>query len=128
MARTRRRPGTAPAAFRFTPAPFRPAAPPLSTFVSFCTSERLGFLYAAAVLTTTLEGFITGNRTELIQRCRAKVAGRSSPPPTPSEIDHGVPILLDQIVTQLQDPQPDTRDILSSASQHGRDLFVQGLT
>ena len=80
------------------------------------------------MLTTTLEGFITGNRNELIQRCRAKVAGRSNPPPTPSEIDHGVPMLLDQIVGQLQHPRLDTRDILSSASQHGRDLFLKGLT
>lgn len=34
--------------------------------------------------------FIEVNRDEIVDRCRAKVAARSMPPPTAQEIDHGV--------------------------------------
>jgi hypothetical protein len=78
--------------------------------------------------TASLETFITVNRDELIQRCRSKVAGRLDPLPTESEIDSGVPVFLDQIVDQLKDASLNTRAIRSSATQHGRDLFFQGLT
>ena len=42
--------------------------------------------------------FIQIHREEIIKRCRAKVATRSVPPPTSVEIDHGVPLFLDQLV------------------------------
>ena len=44
-----------------------------------------------------LHEFIAINRDQIICRCRAKVSGRSTPPPTEAEIDHGVPVLLDQL-------------------------------
>ena len=49
-----------------------------------------------------LHEFITENRDEIIRRCRAKVAMRSIPPPTEAEIDHGVPVFLDQLRDALR--------------------------
>jgi signal transduction histidine kinase len=76
-----------------------------------------------------LDSFITTHRDEIISRCRAKVATRSLPPPTEVEINHGVPLFLDQLVTALRDgshrPGP---DIVASALLHGHDLLRQGFT
>lgn len=49
-----------------------------------------------------LEDFVTMHRDEIILRCRAKVAPRTIPPPTDAEIDHGVPLFLDQLVDALR--------------------------
>ena len=49
-----------------------------------------------------LHEFIALNRAEIIRRCRAKVATRSIPPPTEAEIDHGVPVFLDQLRDALR--------------------------
>jgi len=72
--------------------------------------------------------FITLNRDEIIRRCRAKVATRSAPPPTTAEIDHGVPLFLDQLVDALRRGQSSSAAISQTARLHGRDLLVQGLT
>jgi hypothetical protein len=44
-----------------------------------------------------LHEFVDAHREEIVRRCRAKVASRSVPPPTEAEIDHGVPVFLDQL-------------------------------
>jgi signal transduction histidine kinase len=76
-----------------------------------------------------LHEFITINRDEIVQRCRARVAARSVPPPTEAEIDHGVPLFLDQLVTTLRGGQGQTNlEISSSAVLHGHDLLRQGFT
>ena len=49
-----------------------------------------------------LHEFIALNRDEIIRRCRAKVATRSIPAPTEAEIDHGVPVFLDQLRDALR--------------------------
>ena len=49
-----------------------------------------------------LHEFIEIHRDEIIPRCRAKVATRSVPPPTEAELDHGVPLFLDQLVDALR--------------------------
>lgn len=72
--------------------------------------------------------FISLNRDELIRRCRAKVATRSMPPPTAAEIDHGVPLFLDQLVAALRLGQTGSAEISESALLHGHDLLLQGLT
>ena len=72
--------------------------------------------------------FITLNRDEIIRRCRAKVATRSVPTPTAAEIDHGVPLFLDQLVNALRDGQSSSPEISKTALLHGHDLLVQGLT
>ena len=76
-----------------------------------------------------LHEFITLNREEIVLRCRAKVATRSVPPPTEAEIDHGVPLFLDQLVTTLRGGQREINpEISKSAVLHGHDLLRQGFT
>jgi len=76
-----------------------------------------------------LQEFIEIHRHELIRRCRAKVATRSIPPPTEAEIDHGVPLFLDQLVAALRSGGAKVNsEISKSAVLHGRDLLRQGFT
>jgi hypothetical protein len=75
-----------------------------------------------------LDDFIGKNRNELIDRCRAKVEARSSPPSTQAEIEHGVPMFLDQLVKELRNGHSKTDDISESAVKHGHDLLFQGFT
>src|SRR5688572_7194728 len=72
--------------------------------------------------------FITLNREEIITRCRAKVATRSMPPPSEAEINHGVPLFLDQLVDMLRSGGTSTRAIDESAGRHGHDLLLKGFT
>src|SRR5688500_10875259 len=75
-----------------------------------------------------LHEFIARNRDEIIRRCRAKVAARSVPPPTHAEIDHGVPVFLDQLRNALRFGVSMSPEIGLSALQHGHDLLLQGFT
>ena len=76
-----------------------------------------------------LHEFIEINRDEIIRRCRAKVATRSVPPPTEAEIDHGVPLFLDQLVAALRRGGRNVSpDISNSAVLHGHELLLQGFT
>lgn len=75
-----------------------------------------------------LHEFIARNRDEIIRRCRAKVASRSVPPPTPAEIDHGVPVFLDQLRDALRFGVTMKPEIGLSALHHGHDLLLQGFT
>jgi len=75
-----------------------------------------------------LHEFISANRAELVTRCRAKVAVRVDPPPTPAEIDHGVPMFLGQLLDQLRDGPATDMKIAETAAQHGHDLLLQGYT
>jgi signal transduction histidine kinase len=72
--------------------------------------------------------FITVNRTEIITRCRAKVATRLMPLPSAAEINHGVPLLLEQLVAILRSGDTSTPEIDQSAGQHGHDLLLRGFT
>jgi hypothetical protein len=72
--------------------------------------------------------FITLNREEIVTRCRAKVATRSMPPPSDTEINHGVPLFLDQLVAMLRSGGTSTLEIDRSAGQHGHDLLLKGFT
>ena len=71
--------------------------------------------------------FIAVHRDEIIERCRAKVATRSIPPPTEAEINHGVPLFLAQLRQALRlglsSPEIETTAVL-----HGHDLLIQGFT
>src|SRR5687768_18262691 len=75
-----------------------------------------------------LHEFIALNRDEIIRRCRAKVAARSMPPPTPEEIDHGVPVFLDQLQRALRFGVSMSPEIGQSALHHGHNLLMQGFT
>lgn len=91
-----------------------------------------------------LHEFLTVNREVLIQRCRAKVRRRSSPPVTATELEHGVPLFLDQLVGVLRNEEPNPASMEHSAraeseslvgkersrtaSLHGRELLAKGYT
>jgi signal transduction histidine kinase len=75
-----------------------------------------------------LHEFIAEHRDEIIKRCRAKVAMRAIPPPTDTEIDHGVPLFLEQLVEALRLGLPSSTEIGKSAVRHGHDLLLQGFT
>jgi hypothetical protein len=96
-----------------------------------------------------LHKFLIAHRTDLIERCRAKVAGRPSPKATPAEIEHGIPMFLDQLIRALRtEPQPQeirranllravgkaaapsesATDINATATRHGLELMKQGFT
>lgn len=76
----------------------------------------------------TLEEFIASNRDEIILRCRTKVARRSAPPSTAAEIDHGVPLFLNQLLQELGHGPSTSLEIGKGAGQHGHDLLLQGFT
>ena len=75
-----------------------------------------------------LHEFIAVNREEIIRRCRATVATRSVPPPSSREIDHGVPVFLDQLMEALRLGHASSPEIGRSAVKHGHDLLLQGFT
>jgi len=75
-----------------------------------------------------LHEFVAVNRDEIIRRCRATVATRSMPLPTEAEINHGVPLFLDQLVLSLRLGLSSSPEIGTSASLHGHDLLLQGFT
>ena len=75
-----------------------------------------------------LDEFIAVYRDELVRRCRAKMTKRTGPPPTEAEMEHGVPLFLDQLVKELRHGQSKTHEIAKAAAQHGHDLLRQGFT
>ena len=75
-----------------------------------------------------LHEFIAVNRDEIIDRCRAKVAARSTAPPMQAEVDHGVPVFLDQLRDALRLGLITSPEISTSAIKHGHDLLRQGFT
>jgi signal transduction histidine kinase len=90
-----------------------------------------------------LHDFIEANRKVLIDQCRAMVASRSEPKPTDSDLTHGIPIFLDQLIETLtieQASEPVRRraeahfprayvsEIGSMAAMHGRDMLERGFT
>ena len=93
-----------------------------------------------------LHEFLTDNRIELIARCQAKVALRTAPKPSEEELEHGIPLFLDQLIATLQvettaEPmesreisgasggdQAELSQLGKTAALHGRELLKQGFT
>ena len=75
-----------------------------------------------------LHEFIALHRDEIIGRCRTKVGARSIPAPSEAEINHGVPLFLDQLVDSLRSGDTGNRQIDTSAGHHGHDLLRRGFT
>ena len=93
-----------------------------------------------------LHEFLTANRTELIERCALKVSQRTAPTPTDAELEHGIPLFLDQLVKTLQiERMPDPvlsravsgpsggghlaqSEIGTVAARHGFELLQHGFT
>ena len=78
-----------------------------------------------------LHEFVTANREQVIARTRAKVARRSAPRPTQRELETGVPLFLEQLVSALQGSEPSAtamQAIGDTAATHGGRLLEQGFT
>ena len=92
-----------------------------------------------------LHEFVSSNRDELVRRCRSKVSERDSRPVIPAGPDHGVPLVLEQLVWALRceeerpAPQrdrdrrpvgktPAAVEVSRTAALHGQELLVQGYT
>lgn len=75
-----------------------------------------------------LHEFVTANRAEIIARCRAKLSSRPSPRATDGEIEHGVPLFLDQLTETLRSVVGANPDILATATKHGGELLHRGFT
>ena len=75
-----------------------------------------------------LHEFVTQNRDAIIWRCRAKVARKSIPTPTEADVNHGVPLFLDQLVDALRSGETSNLEIDRSAGHHGHDLLLKGFT
>ena len=78
-----------------------------------------------------LHEFLRANRGELIDRCRRKVVRRRAPLPTDTELEHGIPYFLDQLVRTLEVEQtanPMEAEMSVTAARHGRELLQQGFT
>jgi hypothetical protein len=79
-----------------------------------------------------LREFVDLNRAEILARARERVSKRSAPLATNAELSHGLPLFLEQLRGALEratsHKKVDHEEIQLSASQHGHDLFSQGLT
>ncbi len=83
-----------------------------------------------------LHEFLDANREELVRRCRSKAAKRPVPTPTAIELEHGIPLFLDQLIDALQKEIGAPREgssqlpieIGASAGEHGNELLREGFT
>jgi signal transduction histidine kinase len=80
-----------------------------------------------------LHEFLTFHRDEIIARTRRKVATRMAPRPTEAELEHGIPLFLEQLVDTLRREQetparPTSGEMARSALRHGADLRAAGFT
>ena len=93
-----------------------------------------------------LHVFLSRHRAELVDRCRDKVAARALPGPMVRELEHGISVFLDQLITTLQaeqasaardgdaGPRPDDgvppapSAMGASATAHGGELLRNGFT
>ena len=75
-----------------------------------------------------LHDFVTANRAEIIARCRARVASRPAPRPTAVELEHGVPLFLDQLADTLRLALQPNPAMSESAAKHGNELLLGGFT
>ncbi len=75
-----------------------------------------------------LHEFVTENRAEIIVRCRSLICASSAPRATPEELEHGVPLFLDQLVEALQHQPGENAEIAASAVVHATELRARGFT
>jgi hypothetical protein len=92
-----------------------------------------------------LHDFLSSNRQEVINRCKEKMSKRASPPVTPTELEHGVPLFLGQLIEALRvehaspaathqnvfalpAPTPASLESARTAALHGRELLQAGYT
>ena len=82
--------------------------------------------------TAMLQEFISTNRDSIISRTRESVGGRPWPSVSTNELEHGVPLFLQQLAETLRLESTETPfpadAIRSTATQHGAELFAAGFT
>ncbi|HUQ75762.1 MAG TPA: HAMP domain-containing sensor histidine kinase [Burkholderiales bacterium] len=91
-----------------------------------------------------LHEFLAKNRGALIVRCRDMVAQRRAPRPSAEELEHGIPLFLDQLIRTLRSEEArdmplsraisgragggERAEIGDTAALHGRELLLHGFT
>jgi len=94
-----------------------------------------------------LHEFLIANRQTLIARCREKVARRTPRRPGDAELEHGIPLFLEQLVRTLELEQtstpldsrkvsgpsepaksPVSSEIGRTAAKHGHELLLKGFS
>ncbi len=77
-----------------------------------------------------LHDFVTLHRAAILARTREKVRQRAWPPPSPHELEKGVPLFLTQLADTLRleaTSTPFSPDAIgNSAARHGRELLALG--
>lgn len=79
-----------------------------------------------------LSEFIAQHRQEILDLTRQKVLIRMAPRPTESELEHGIPLFLDQLIEVLKEQSAHAasadRELGRSAAGHGGDRLRVGFT
>ena len=75
-----------------------------------------------------LHDFVTANRAELIARARSMVKTRAAPRPSAEELEHGVPLFLDQLVATLRRASGNGSGLVAGATEHAGYLQKMGFT
>ena len=69
-----------------------------------------------------------GEQIQRLELTKSELASTLGRAPTEAELDHGVPLLLDQLVDALRLGLSSSPEIGSSAVLHGHELLLQGFT
>jgi signal transduction histidine kinase len=78
-----------------------------------------------------LSEFVSANRAAIVATCRVRVASRMSPLPTELELEHGIPLFLDQLAAKLRSKVSNLahdEHVGASATEHGSELLRMGFT
>lgn len=79
-----------------------------------------------------LHEFLDTNRADILDRSRSKIAMRHVPTPTSTELTHGLPLFLDQMIAILRTAKGDRAaghlGVSETAGRHGGALLKLGLT
>jgi signal transduction histidine kinase len=84
-----------------------------------------------------LHEFLDANRTDLIERCRSKVALRTTPQAGSLHMEHGIPVFLAQLIDMLRtedlskgpkaaNDSSAAQTMESGAARHGNELLREG--
>ena len=107
----------------------RPASSQKPGGVLFCTPPLLSpSIRCGHSECSMLHDFIATHRQEIISRCRTKVATRLIPPGQRVDVNHGVPLFLEQLEDALRARAIPSSDIERTAVQQGHELLRQGFT
>jgi len=75
-----------------------------------------------------LHEFLTTKRDEIIARTQMRVARRAAPRAALTELAHGIPLFVGQLIETLRDSERTSDEINASATKHGNEMLRQGFT